>query len=184
MHGQIYHSRHCELLATKLSKAILWYFVYFIVLCDRYKTNAFYTVNPFHGQNQSLCMATEALEPIQALETLCEQVSAMDDRIGMVAVLNRKGRVVEMIGRDDGMIRDLAPHKREMLFMEFVLLSSMNKEYDEEFGPVKCIIIQREKVSALSFQVFDHLLVAITKPTLEPVTIRKKICEAILNGFN
>lgn len=163
---------------------MLWFFVCFIVLCNRYVLNTFYTVNPFHEQNLPLGMATETLEPMQSLETLCEQVSGIDDRIGIVAILNRKGRVVEMIARDDGVIRDLTPHKREMLFMEFVLLASMNREYDEEFGPVKCLIIQREKVSAFSFQVFDHLLVAMTRPVFEPITFQQRIYEAIFNQFN
>gem|GEM_PF-1326634 len=163
---------------------MLWFFVYFIVLCNRYKTNAFYTVKPFHERSPLSDMTTEALEPLQSLEILCEQVSAIDDRIEVVAVLNRKGRVVEMIARDDGVIKDLTPHKREMLFMEFVLLASMNKEYDEEFGSVKCLNIQREKVSAFSFQVFDNLLVVVARPVFDPMAMQQRIGEAIFNQFN
>ena len=142
---------------------------------------AYYMVNPFHEQFTLLGMATETLEPMQSLETICEQVSCVDDRIGIVAILNKKGRVVEMIARDDGVIKDLTPQKREMLFMEFVLLSSMNREYDEEFGPVKCLITEREKVSAFSFQIFDYLLVVITRPVFEPIVIQQRICEAIFS---
>lgn len=102
----------------------------------------------------------------------------------MVAVLNRKGRVVEMVASDDGVNKDLTAHKREMLFMEFVLQASMNKEYDDEFGKVKGLILQREKVSAFSFQIYDHVLVVIAKPVFEPTTVQQRIKESIFSLIN
>lgn len=126
-------------------------------------------------------MATEAIESQQSLDALCKQISNIDDHIELVAILNRKGRVVEMIARDGGINRDLSAHKREMLFMEFVLQASMNKEYDFEFGKVKGLILQREKISAFSFQIYDHLLVIITKPLSEPIFLQQRIKEIILN---
>ena len=86
-----------------------------------------------------------------------------------------------MTARDDGINKDLTPHKREMLFMEFVLQASMNGEYDDEFGKVKGLILQREKVSAFSFQIYDCLLIAITKPVPEPTVIQQRIAEIIFN---
>ena len=126
-------------------------------------------------------MTTETLEHPQPLDILCKQVSSVDDRIELIAIINRKGRVVEMAARDDGVNRDLTPHKREMLFMEFVLQASMNGEYDDEFGKVKGLILQREKVSAFSFQIYDYLLIAITKPVPEPTVIQQRIVEIIFN---
>ncbi|MFZ1076674.1 MAG: hypothetical protein WAN47_04510 [Nitrosotalea sp.] len=126
-------------------------------------------------------MTTETLEHQQPLDILCKQVSSIDDRIELVAIINRKGRVIEMTARDDGINKDLTPHKREMLFMEFVLQASMNGEYDDEFGKVKGLILQREKVSAFSFQIYDCLLIAITKPVPEPTVIQQRIAEIIFN---
>jgi hypothetical protein len=126
-------------------------------------------------------MTTETLAHQQPLDILCKQVSSIDDRIELVAVINHKGRVVEMAARDDGVNKDLTPHKREMLFMEFVLQASMNGEYDDEFGKVKGLILQREKVSAFSFQIYDCLLIAITKPVPEPTAIQQRIAEIIFN---
>ncbi|MGI0086940.1 MAG: hypothetical protein ACREBI_03120 [Nitrosotalea sp.] len=86
-----------------------------------------------------------------------------------------------MTARDDGVNRDLTPHKREMLFMEFVLQASMNREYDDEFGKVKGLILQREKVSAFSFQLYDCLLIAMTRPVSEPTVMQQRIAEIIFN---
>jgi len=126
-------------------------------------------------------MTTETLAHQQPLDILCKQVSSIDDHIELVAVINHKGRVVEMAARDDGINKDLTPHKREMLFMEFVLQASMNGEYDDEFGKVKGLILQREKVSAFSFQIYDCLLIAITKPVPEPTAMQQRIAEIIFN---
>ena len=126
-------------------------------------------------------MTTETLAHQQPLDILCKQVSSIDDRIELVAVINHKGRVVEMAARDGGVNKDLTPHKREMLFMEFVLQASMNGEYDDEFGKVKGLILQREKVSAFSFQIYDCLLIAITKPVPEPTAMQQRIAEIIFN---
>ena len=129
-------------------------------------------------------MAIEALKPQSSLDDICKKISSMDDHIEMAAILNRKGRVVEMVARDDGVNRDLTVHKREMLFMEFVLQASMNREYDDEFGKVKGLILQREKVSAFSFQIYDHILVVLTKPVFEPVVLQQRIEEIIFNQVN
>lgn len=126
-------------------------------------------------------MTTEALAHQQPMDILCKQVSGIDDHIELVAIINRKGRVVEMIARDDGVNRDLSSHKREMLFMEFVLQASMNGEYDDEFGKVKGLILQREKVSAFSFQIYDCLLIVIARPVPEPTAIQQRITEIIFN---
>ncbi|MDE1725942.1 MAG: hypothetical protein KGH89_01595 [Thaumarchaeota archaeon] len=126
-------------------------------------------------------MTTETLERNQSLDILCKQVSSIDNHIELVAILNRKGRVVEMIAKDDGVNRDLPAQKREMLFMEFVLQASMNTEYDNEFGKVKGLILQREKISAFSFQIYDHVLVVITRPMFEPIVVQQRITEIIFN---
>lgn len=126
-------------------------------------------------------MTTETLAHQQPLDILCKQVSSIDDRIELVAVINHKGRVVEMAASDDGINKDLTPHKREMLFMEFVLQASMNGEYDDEFGKVKGLILQREKVHTFSFQIYDCLLIAITKPVPEPTVMQQRIAEIIFN---
>lgn len=126
-------------------------------------------------------MTTETLAHQQPMDILCKQVSGIDDHIELVAIINRKGRVVEMIARDDGVNRDLSSHKREMLFMEFVLQASMNGEYDDEFGKVKGLILQREKISAFSFQIYDCLLIVIARPVSEPTAIQQRIAEIIFN---
>jgi hypothetical protein len=126
-------------------------------------------------------MIVEALERKPPLDLICKQISCVDDHIDLVAILNQKGRVEDMIARDDGVNRDLTGQKREMLFMECVLQASMHKEYDDEFGKVKGSIIQREKILAFSFQVDDYFLLVLTKPVPDPTALQQKIAGVIFN---
>ena len=126
-------------------------------------------------------MTIEALEPRPPSELLCKQISCIDEVIDLVAVLNQKGRVEEMIVRDDGVNRDLTAHQREMLFMQCVLQASMQKEYDEEFGKVKGSVVQREKILSFSFQFDSYFLLVITKPVLNPLVLQQKIDNLIFN---
>jgi len=126
-------------------------------------------------------MTIETLERRPALDLICKQISRIDDHIDLVAILNQKGRVEDMIARDDGVNRDLTAHKREMLFMECVLQASMHKEYDDEFGKVKGSIIQREKILSFTFQIESYFLLAITKPVNNPTVLQQKIAAVIFN---
>jgi len=124
-------------------------------------------------------MNVEALERKLPLDLICKEIFCISDHIDLVAILNQKGRVEDMMARDDGVNRDLTAHKREMLFMECVLQASMHGEYDDEFGKVKGLIIQREKVLALTFQIDNYFLLAITKPVLNPTALQQKIAAII-----
>ncbi len=127
-------------------------------------------------------MTIETLERKLPLDLICKQISSIDDHIDLVAILNQKGRVEDMIARDDGVNRDLTAHKREMLFMECVLQASMHKEYDDEFGKVNGSIIQREKIYSFTFQIGNYFLLVITKPLNNPSALfQQKIAAVIFN---
>jgi hypothetical protein len=126
-------------------------------------------------------MTTETLERQRPIDLICKQISCIDDHIDLVAIINHKGRVENMIARDDGVNRDLTAHKREMLFMESVLHASMHGEYDDEFGKVKVSMIQREKVLAFSFQIDNYFLLVISKPTINSILLEQKLSSIIFN---
>ena len=126
-------------------------------------------------------MTVEALERRPPLDLICKQISCIDNHIDLVAILNQKGRVEDMIARDDGVNRDLTSHKREMLFMECVLHESMHKEYDYEFGRVNGSIIQREKILSFTFQIDSYFLLVITKPVNNPTVLQQKMASVIFN---
>lgn len=127
-------------------------------------------------------MATSYFESLFEFDALCSNITKIDDNIELVAVLNNKGRAIEMIAREEGVNRDLPPQKREMLFMEYVLKSNMNKEHNQEFGKVFSSILEREKFTVLTFEIIDYVLLIISKPINNPIDLKNKISEAIINS--
>lgn len=127
-------------------------------------------------------MTTEYFESLFEFDLLCKNITKIDDNIELVAVLNNKGRAIEMISKDEGINRDLPPQKREMLFMEYVLKSNMNREHNQEFGKVFNSILEREKFTVLTFEIIDYVLLIISKPINNPIDLKNKISEVIINS--
>jgi len=115
-------------------------------------------------------------------DVICSSITRMNEDIELVAVLNNKGRAIEMTAKEDGINKELSTQKRDMLFMESVLKSSMNKEHNYEFGNVRCSILEREKFTVFSFEILNHLLLVIAKPSLNPVELKNKISEILINS--
>lgn len=115
-------------------------------------------------------------------DAVCNNIAGIDESIELVAVLNNKGRAIEMTAREEGVNKELAPQKREMLFMESVLKSNMNKEHNHEFGNVHCSILEREKFTVFSFEVLSYVLLIITKPSLNPIELKNKISEILISS--
>lgn len=127
-------------------------------------------------------MTTSYFENLFEFDALCNSIAKIDDNIELVAVLNNKGRAIEMNAKENGINKDLPPQKREMLFMEFVLKSNMNKEHNHEFGKVFSSILEREKFTVLSFEILEYVLLVITKSIINPIDLKNRISETIINS--
>jgi hypothetical protein len=114
-------------------------------------------------------------------ETLCTDIANLDESIELVAVLNPKGRAVEIKVKEEGIERDLTPIKREMFFMQCVLQSSMNKDQDEEFGRIKSSVFERERFTIFSFGYFNYVIVIVSRPILNTTQLKDSISEKIVN---
>lgn len=63
--------------------------------------------------------------------------------IEMFGIINKNGRVVDSWSRND--IR-ISKEKMEILFMQIALQSSMQRDFDEEFGTVSFCTVKRKKL--------------------------------------
>ena len=114
-------------------------------------------------------------------DSICSNITGIDESVELVAVLNNKGRAIEMMAREEGVNKDLTPQKREMLFMESVLKSNMNKEHNHEFGNVNCSILEREKFTVFSFEILNYVLLVITRPSSNTMGLKNKISELLIS---
>jgi hypothetical protein len=127
-------------------------------------------------------MTTRYFESLFEFDVLCCNISQIDENIELIAVLNNKGRAIEMTAKENGVNKDLTPMKREMLFMESVLKSNMNKEHNHEFGNVYSSILEREKFTVFSFEMSEYVILVISKTIINPMELKNKISETIISS--
>src|SRR6202158_2110666 len=127
-------------------------------------------------------MTTRYFESLFEFDVLCCNIAQIDENIELIAVLNNKGRAIEMTAKENGVNKDLTPMKREMLFMESVLKSNMNKEHNHEFGNVYSSILERENITVFSFEKLEYVILVISKTLINPMELKNKISETIISS--
>jgi hypothetical protein len=125
-------------------------------------------------------MTTGMFESAFGFDILCNEIANLDENIEMVTVLNHKGRSIEMKVKE-GTDVDLTPVKKEMFFMQSVLQTSMNKDQDDEFGRVKCTILERERGTVFSFEFFNYVILVVSRSISYPLHLKNSISEKIAN---
>jgi hypothetical protein len=125
-------------------------------------------------------MTTRYFESLFEFDIICKNISQIDENIELTAVLNNKGRAIEISAKENGVDKDLTPVKKEMLFMESVLKSNMNKEHNHEFGNVYSSILEREKFTVFSFEMVEYVILVISRPITNPIDLKNKISQIII----
>lgn len=82
-----------------------------------------------------------SIEMIPNTERLQKIVSEIG--IGLFGIINKNGRLVDSWSGKDLRI---SKEKREILFMQIALQSSMQRDFDEDLGPVSFCMTKREKL--------------------------------------
>lgn len=80
--------------------------------------------------------------------------------IELFGIINKNGRMMDFLSRKD---LDISNEKKEILFMQMALQSSMQREFDEEFGSVNFCVIQREKMKFICRPIdTDNMALVVT----------------------
>ena len=82
-----------------------------------------------------------SIEMMSNTERLQNMVT--DAGIGLFGIINKNGRIVDMWSGKDFRI---SKEKKEILFMQIALQSSMQRDFDEDLGTVSFCMIKREKL--------------------------------------
>lgn len=126
-------------------------------------------------------MTVGFFESTFGFDILCNDITDLDENIELVAVLNQKGRAVEIKVREEGIDRDFTPIKKEMFFMQCVLQASMSKDQDDEFGRIKSSVFERERYTIFSFEFFSHVILVVSRSISYPMHLKSNILEKIVN---
>jgi hypothetical protein len=79
---------------------------------------------------------------------------------------------------------NLTKERKEMFSMELRLQSSMQSDFDSEFGPVSYTVTEREKSKFVSILTFPYIVLAIMKKNIDHIAVINKIKATIQNFEN
>src|ERR1700752_5162358 len=86
-------------------------------------------------------------------QLLLQKSTMIDPNIMQIGIINKKGILVESMGTVSTGMPD---HKKEMFFMGFALIRSMQKDYDEDMGPINYILVQRQNLKFILIPIDDN----------------------------
>ena len=107
--------------------------------------------------------------------------SVLEDGIEFIGLINKQGRMESALFNNDiSMTRE----RKEMYMMGLRLQSSMQSDYDSEFGPVSYTVTEREKSKFVSMINFPYVILAIMRKSKDHIAVIAKIKTAIRNSHN
>jgi hypothetical protein len=118
-----------------------------------------------------------ALQDIK-IDELCNSIMRINKSVQSVAIINKLGRPVEKINRDEN-LKELPHSKNEMFFMQCVLEISMGREFDSEYGPINYHLSERGNLTMITFPMRDNVILVTTKKDTSPISLAKKIVTTI-----
>lgn len=111
-------------------------------------------------------------------DKLCNYILGINSNIQSVSIINKHGRAIERKTSNE-IDPQVDGQKIEMFFMQCVLTISMGRDFDEEFGEIGYVHIDRKNLSMFSFPLFDHIVLVTSSATVSPITLAKKISTVI-----
>ena len=107
--------------------------------------------------------------------------SVLEDGIEFIGLINKQGRIESALFNND---INMTRERKEMYMMGLRLQSSMQSDYDSEFGPVSYTVTEREKSKFVSMINFPYVILAIMKKSKDHIAVIAKIKTAIRNYHN
>jgi len=107
--------------------------------------------------------------------------SILGDGVEFIGLINKEGRMESSMCKNE---INLTEDRKEMFLMQFRLQSSMQRDYDDEFGPVSHTITERENSIFVSIPIVSHTVLAIMKKHMNPTVAINKIKLEIRNFEN
>lgn len=107
--------------------------------------------------------------------------SILGEGVEFIGLINKEGRMESVLCKNE---INLTEERKEMFLMQFRLQSSMQRDYDDEFGPVSHTITERENSIFVSIPIVSHTVLAIMKKNIDSTVAINKIKIAIRSFEN
>lgn len=111
------------------------------------------------------------------LDSLCNTVLDVNENIQSVSVINKNGRAVGKAAR--GVDTLVHKEKNEMFLMQCALTISMGRDFDEHFGEIGYVYVERKNMALFSFPFGEHIVLVTSKTTIGSISLAREIITAI-----
>ncbi|HJU14504.1 MAG TPA: hypothetical protein VJ792_08640 [Candidatus Nitrosotalea sp.] len=108
------------------------------------------------------------------LADLCARILDVNSSIRHVSVINSRGRAVEEVSRG-GQSVFYSGDQKEMLLMQCSLTISMGRDFDQSFGKINYVHMERENLSLYSFPLGDHVVLVASKAATGPISLARDV---------
>jgi hypothetical protein len=100
-----------------------------------------------------------------SMQRLCDDVLDLDD-VRFAGLISNTGNLYA-----GGFKKGITPYeddeKRRLMYMRFALESCFRHDFDDSFGAFRYSTVQRERVSILTINICNYLLLVFAEPDLD-----------------
>ena len=108
-----------------------------------------------------------------SMQELCDNVLALED-VRFAGLISNFGNLY-VGGFKEGVTPYENDETRRLMYMKFALESNFRKDFDDSFGTFKYSTIQREKVSIITINICNYLLLVFSEPDVDLHDLAGKI---------
>ncbi|WP_316505734.1 DUF6659 family protein [Nitrosopumilus sp.] len=108
-----------------------------------------------------------------SMQGLCDNVLNLDN-VRFAGLVSNHGNLYAG-GFKEGIIPYEDDEKRRLIYMRFALESCLRSDFDDSFGAFIYSTVQREKVSILTINICDHILLVFAEPDIDLHTLAGRI---------
>lgn len=103
--------------------------------------------------------------PKESMQKLCENILELEN-LRFAGLINKQGKLFA-----GGFKKGIVPHeddeKRRQTYVKLALESCLRNDFNDSLGKFKYSTISREKVSIITMNICDHLLLVFAEPDLD-----------------
>jgi len=113
-----------------------------------------------------------ASQDIGKSEALIQTDLLLKNGVEYLAIINKKGRIEDAVYKND---INLSDERKQVFFLSLLLHSSMQRDFDEEFGAVNYTITDRGNSKFVSMPTRDGIFFAKLNNLADPFVFIRKI---------
>jgi hypothetical protein len=122
-------------------------------------------------------LVPQSLEQSLSVRKVCNRIIELIPGVHFVSVINKNGKMIDTKLSNDSNSKNLTQHELEMLYMQRVLQTCMNKELEKKLGSLCYTVSGRDSMLEFIFPIKSEIIFIAAKNDLSIQDTIKQISE-------